>query len=138
MLNDAGGLRAAFQVTPIQEMRPLPRATPSADHLGIPSSRASGAAGLQGSLGPASLGSGHGHSWQLRLVVVQEALALLRALLIHPTLGKASFCPFCIVARCLLCSPDGISMHRDKEAGAGIAWLPEACEPDQTHLQDVH
>ncbi|KAK9835725.1 hypothetical protein WJX74_006753 [Apatococcus lobatus] len=53
----------------------------------FPGSRAGGVTVHKGCLGQASLGSGHGHSWQMRLVVVQETLALLRALLIHSTLG---------------------------------------------------
>lgn len=84
----AGGLGAAFQVTPIQEIWPLPAAEPDTDDLALPDARAGDATALEGSTAPASLGSGQGQSWQMRLVVVQEALALLRALLMHPSLGQ--------------------------------------------------
>lgn len=84
----AGGLGAAFQVTLIQDTWPAPAAEPEIDDLAPPGATSGDAAALEGGAAPASLGSGQGQSWQMRLVVVQEALALLRALLMHPSLGQ--------------------------------------------------
>ncbi len=81
----AGGLRAAFQVTPIQEAGPWQHLPLGAD-LSTSSTARAGDSRLQ-SRPDVAQGSGHGDVWQLRLVVVQEALALLRALLNHPSLG---------------------------------------------------
>ncbi|KAK9866390.1 hypothetical protein WJX84_005470 [Apatococcus fuscideae] len=84
-LHPQGGLRAAFQVTPIQEAGPWQHLPLGAD-LSTSSTARAGDSRLQ-SRPDVAQGSGHGDVWQLRLVVVQEALALLRALLNHPSLG---------------------------------------------------
>ncbi len=81
-----GGLMAPFLVTPIQEMWPSQQAPPVSEQGKVSEGRHARAPSRDD---PASvpLGSGYGHSWQLRLVVVQEALALLAALLSHTSLG---------------------------------------------------